>query len=88
VIDGSIPGDLARDEQDRIKVELKRAKAAVATAQSLSADFEDTLERALELAAQIDEVYLHGDARTRRLCNQFFFDHIWIRDYEVAGQNY
>jgi len=88
VIDGSIPGDLARDEQDRIKLELKRAKAAVTTAQSLSADFEDTLERALELAAQIDEVYLHGDARTRRLCNQFFFDHIWIRDYEVAGQNY
>jgi len=88
VVEGTIPGDLAREEQKRIKIELKHAEATVATAESLTAGFADVLEMALELAGRIDDVYLNGDDRTRRLCNQFFFDHVWIRDYEVAGEDY
>jgi len=72
-VDGSIPGDLAREEHDRIAHELDQAQKLLATAKVVYAHIEDTLNRALALAGRCDEVY-RGGPQIRRLSNQFFFD--------------
>ncbi|MGH9166035.1 MAG: hypothetical protein ACRDZW_11075 [Acidimicrobiales bacterium] len=68
-----IPGDLAREEHDRIDRELANAQAIQATAGQVNSIIEATLRRAVELVGRCDEVYRRGNGRTRRLRNQFFF---------------
>ncbi len=84
VIDGSIPGDLAREEQDRIARELKQAQQVLATAEAIYSRIEDTLGRALALVGRCDEVYRQGGPQVRRLSNQFFFDRLLVTDSETA----
>jgi site-specific DNA recombinase len=78
VVTGSIPDDLAREEQDRIRQELAQAQQVVATAEMIYARIEDTLSRALELVGWCDGVYRLGGPQVRRLSNQFFFDKLFI----------
>lgn len=47
VVDGSIPGDLAREEQERIAAELEEAQKILTTAETIFSRIEDTLNRAL-----------------------------------------
>jgi site-specific DNA recombinase len=47
VVTGTIPGDLARDEHDRITDELEQTKKTLDAAQMIFARIEDTLIRAL-----------------------------------------
>lgn len=46
VVEGSIPGDLAREEQDRIKSELKDSERILATTELVYARIQDTLNMA------------------------------------------
>ena len=90
VVTGTIPGDLARDEHDRIAHELEQAKKTLTAAQMIYAHIEDTLNRALALIGRCDEVYRLGGPRVRRLSNQFFFQKLLIAEdveegAEVAG---
>jgi site-specific DNA recombinase len=84
LVDGSLPADLAREEQDRIRTELAAAQLLVSKAETKFADIEKPLLRALELVGQCDRLYTNGNSRVRRLCNQAFFRQLRIRDAEVA----
>jgi site-specific DNA recombinase len=78
VVTGAIPGDLAREEQDRIKTELEQAQRALATAEAVYSHIEDTLNRALELLGRVDEVYRLGGPHVRRFANQCFFEKLLV----------
>ncbi len=90
VVTGTIPGDLAREEHDRIAHELEQTNKTLAAAQMIYARIEDTLNRALALVGRCDEVYRRGGPQVRRLSNQFFFEKLLIAEdreegAEVAG---
>jgi len=90
VVTGTIPGDLARDEHDRIAQELEQAKQTLVTAEVIYTGIEDSLNRALTLVGRCDEVYRLGGPKVRRLSNQFFFEKLLIAEEpeegaEVAG---
>ena len=84
LVDGSLPTDLAREEQDRIRTELAAAHKLVEAAEVSFGEIETPLLRALELVGRCDEVYATGNTRVRRLCNQAFFHQLRIKDVEVA----
>src|ERR1700730_7888486 len=73
VVDGSIPGDLAREEHERIDAERSQAERILATAKAIFGNIEGDLELALTLVGRCHDVYLRGDGRVRRLSNQCFF---------------
>jgi site-specific DNA recombinase len=83
LVDGSLPPDLAREEQDRIRTELDVAQRTIASAELGFAAIERPLLRALELVGQCDELYREGDSKVRRLSNQAFFRQLRLRDKEV-----
>ena len=56
VVTGTIPGDLARDEHQRIDHELEQAGRVLGTAEMIYAKIEQTLNRALDLLSRCDEV--------------------------------
>jgi site-specific DNA recombinase len=85
VVTGTIPGDLAREEHDRIAHELEQANKTFAAAQMIYAHIEDTLHRALTLVGRCDEVYRLGGPRVRRLSNQFFFQKLLIAEDPEEG---
>lgn len=78
VVTGAIPEDLGREEQDRIRAELKHAQNVLATAEVIFAHIEDNLNRALSLVGRCDEIYRRGGPRVRRLSNQFFFTKLLV----------
>jgi len=55
VVTGTLPGNLAREEHDRIAHELEQAGRTLAAAQMIYARIEDTLNRALALVGRGDE---------------------------------
>ena len=89
VVNGSIPEDLAREEQARIAAELKQAVAIQNAAQLVYGRIEETLNLALTYVTQVDELYRRGGPQVRRLINQFFFEKLLLRythdGVEVTG---
>jgi site-specific DNA recombinase len=80
VVTGTIPGDLAREEHQRIDDELASAQRILDTSRLVFATIEGTLQAALDLLARVDDVYRLGGAKTRRLANQCFFTKLLISD--------
>lgn len=80
VVTGAIPDDLAREEQDRIATEAKRAKAILTAAETVHASIDATLSTALSFVGRAADAYLLGGPRVRRLSNQFFFHKLLIGD--------
>lgn len=78
VVDGSIPGDLAREEQERIATELEQAQKILTTAETIFSRIEDALNRALALLGRCDEVYRLGGPQVRRFANQGFFKKLLV----------
>jgi len=85
VVTGSIPGDLAREEHERIDAELTQAQRILATAEMIYARIEQTLTQALDLLERVDDVYRLGGPRVRRLLNQCFFIRLNIDGGDVVG---
>ena len=89
VINGSIPEDLAREEQDRISTELKQATAIERTSELVYSRIAETLTVAMSYVTRVDDVYRLGGAQVRRLSNQFFFEKLLLRytddGVQVAG---
>jgi site-specific DNA recombinase len=83
VVTGTIPGDLAREEHERIDDELASAQRILDTSRLVFATIEGTLNTALDLLARVDEVYRLGGAKTRRLANQCFFTKLLISDADT-----
>jgi hypothetical protein len=77
-VDGSIPGDLAREEQERIATELEQAQKILTTAETIFSRIENTLNRALALLGRCDEVDRLGGPQVRRFANQCFFTKLFI----------
>ena len=84
VVDGSIPSDLAREEQGRIAREMATASRAATLAEQSAHDFERPFRLVLELIGRCEEIYERGDSTVRRLLNQAFFEQIYIRHGEVT----
>jgi site-specific DNA recombinase len=82
VVTGSIPADIAREEQARIRTELRHAQQVLAATEMVYGRIADALNQALELVGRCDEVYRLGGPRTRRLSNQFFFEKLLVTDDE------
>jgi site-specific DNA recombinase len=80
VVTGTIPGDLAREEHERIDQELDQARRVLDTSRLVYAHIEGTLTAALDLLARVDDVYRLGGPKTRRLANQCFFTKLLISD--------
>jgi adenylate cyclase, class 2 len=78
VVTGSIPEDLAHEEQQRITKELKQAERVLSTATMVFARIEATLNMALELVDRCGELYRCTSARVRRLLNQCLFDQLQV----------
>jgi hypothetical protein len=70
VVNGSIPDDLAADEQDRITTERRQAKAVASVAEDIYARIEDTLTIALSYVTRVEDAYRIGKPHVRRLANQ------------------
>jgi site-specific DNA recombinase len=87
-VKGNIPGDLAREEHDRIDRELADAQRILAAAEAVSSHIEGNLDRAVALLGRVDEIYRQGGPKIRRLSNQFLFEKLLIREREVAGAVY
>ena len=79
VINGTIPDDLAKEEQDRIATDLKQAIAIERTAETVYARIADTLAIALQYVTRVQEMYSLGGPQVRRLSNQFFFKKLLLR---------
>jgi site-specific DNA recombinase len=84
VVSGSIPDDLAREEQERIQRDLDQAKRILETSEMVYEHIQGTLERALELLERVDEVYRLGSPRIRQMLNQCFFSRVLL-DGEQDG---
>ncbi|SNQ49873.1 hypothetical protein FRACA_3840003 [Frankia canadensis] len=82
VVTGSIPEDLAHEEQTRITGELASAKRVLAASETIYDRIEETLTRSLALVGQAAEVYAAGGPQIRRMSNQFFFEKLLIDDVE------
>jgi site-specific DNA recombinase len=80
VVTGAIPGDLAREEHERIDQELEQARRILSTSELIYANIEGTLTVAVDLLTRVDEVYRLGGPKTRRLTNQCFFRKLLISD--------
>jgi site-specific DNA recombinase len=85
VVTGAVPGDLAREEHDRIDAELEQAKKTLSAAEMIFDHIEATLNEALELIGRCDEVYRLAGPEIRRLSNQFFFDRLLISEKTEEG---
>ena len=85
VVTGTVPDDLAREEQARIATELAGAQRVLATVGMVYSRIEDTLNKALALLGRCDEAYRQGGPRIRRLSNQFFFAKLLITEDEDDG---
>ncbi|MGK5554342.1 zinc ribbon domain-containing protein [Actinomadura kijaniata] len=55
-VEGIIPGDLAREEHERIETELRGARAVLATAEVIAERIDEMLQSALALIGRCDEV--------------------------------
>jgi site-specific DNA recombinase len=84
VVTGSIPDDLAREEQERIQRDLDQAKRILETSEMIYEHIQDTLERTLDLLERVDEVYRLGSPRIRRMLNQCLFTRLLL-DGEPDG---
>ncbi len=84
VVDGSVPGDLARKEQERVARELAEVQRLLEAGEVIYSRTEDTLSRALTLIGRCDEIYKRGGAKVRRLSKQFFFEKLLVRDGRVV----
>jgi site-specific DNA recombinase len=60
VVNGSIPEDLAADEQARIATELRQAKAVATVAEDIYTRIEQTLTTALTYVTRVQEAYRIG----------------------------
>jgi site-specific DNA recombinase len=85
VVEGTIPGDLAREEHIRIDRDRTEAERVLETTVVVWERIEHTLNMALSFIGRCDEVYRQGSPRVRRLANQALFEKLLIHGDEVVG---
>ncbi len=56
VVTRTIPGDLAREEHERIDRELEQARRILSTSELIYANIEGTLTVAVDLLTRVDDV--------------------------------
>ncbi len=80
--------DAFRAERARMQTEIKEAEKSLAETETrLKLEHKDLCD-ALELAGDIQAVYLAADEQTKRGYNQAFFKHIWVKARWDEGQNH
>ncbi len=84
---GAIPEDLLATEMQRLTRQLAEADHEIRSAQSTTADIEQTLSEALHAAEQCPAAYLSAPDKIRRQINQGFFEKLYIgEDGSVVGR--
>jgi site-specific DNA recombinase len=81
----AIPLDLLKLEQERISREVAEAERVLAARQVAFTEIEDTLEKALGLAADCQRAYREAGPQVRRLFNQAFFKKLLVDGGGVRG---
>jgi DNA invertase Pin-like site-specific DNA recombinase len=84
IVEGTIPGDLVREEQERIKTELKDAARLLKASRAVFSKIEAPLLLALKLLEDPNGLYSRLGPRGRRLLNQFFFEKVLIEQNRAA----
>ncbi len=85
VVDGSIPSDLAKEEQERIARELSDCQRTIATADLGFEAYEKPFQMVMQILDDCEQIYVRGDGPVRRMMNQLFFDRVLVRQGEVAA---
>jgi site-specific DNA recombinase len=83
-VEGSLPPDLALEEQDRVNRLLADAHQVISMGEVAIEDYERPFQLVLELIGHCGEIYERGDAHVRQLLNRAFFEKILIRQGDVA----
>ncbi|HUD05483.1 MAG TPA: recombinase zinc beta ribbon domain-containing protein [Candidatus Saccharimonadales bacterium] len=78
VATGGVPDDIGRERQAGLTRQLNRANAELAALDAGGTDFEQTLDRALELASVCVKGYEQAGDHDKRLWNQTFFSQIKV----------
>lgn len=81
----AIPLDLLKTEQERIRREVAEAESVFAATQLRFREIAQTLDQALDLAANCQEAYGRAPDKLRRQFNQVFFRKLLVSDTRVAG---
>jgi hypothetical protein len=84
VVDGTVPPDLAREEQDRIARQRSECERTIATADQGFEVFEKPFQLVMQLLDNCEQLHVRGDAISRRMMNQVFFERLLVRQGEVA----
>ncbi|MDT7713026.1 MAG: site-specific recombinase [Pseudonocardiales bacterium] len=77
-MDGSVPGDIAREKQQQLGVQLAQAEEQRARLCSVQQDHERTIRAALRLLTDCGLAYEQGTDSTRRGYNQALFEKLFI----------
>ena len=82
---GAVPQDLLASEMKRLTRQLAEAETEIANAQATTADIEERLHDALNVAAHCERAYGPAVPTIRRQINQGFFEKLFIgEDGNVA----
>jgi len=83
-LDGAVPLDLLRNEQDRITQEMTHAREAIEATSTQFREIETTVTLAINLAEKANTYYVQASPAIRRRLNQAFFARINVFE---DGQN-
>ena len=83
-LDGAIPVDLLKEEQDRIADEMAQAQRQLNATDVDWNTVETNLTLALGLVSDCKQAYRRGGPRVRRRYNQAFWDAIYVDDDGVS----
>ena len=85
---GAVPLDLLKSEQDRIRREMDSITEQIHLTESDFDRIAANLDRALNLAGNVERAYLFATPSVRRLYNQLMFTKLLIEDGDVAGAEF
>jgi site-specific DNA recombinase len=80
----ALPLDLFKREQEKVTQERIEAAAVLAGVEDEADGMELAIDRALDLAENLDYAYAKATDEERRLLNQAVFERLWVHDRRVA----
>ena len=85
VLNGSVPEDIGREKQEKIRKELAKAHELLSVTLVAQEDVETTLRQALDLVSDCEAAYRAADDDLRREWNQAVFVKLCLDEDGMAG---
>lgn len=83
-LEGAVPVDLLKEEQQRIGREIRQAEQLIARYDLEFEKIAVALQQALDLAVNCHWVYQHATPQVRRILNQALFEKLILEDSQVV----